>query len=158
MTYTDEELREMLCNASHKQYCLTYTLVTMGASPAFIRNIMHVTPINDVEEDVLNRLDRYKRVDAVLGYLKKNGVQISHKGNLYFFSKKEGVSWGTIEELLSDDTVYDGEEFVLTAKEIVPKLLKPLLDACIESKDTEGFYQLSESIVYVLEHMFEDDK
>lgn len=157
MAYTDEELREMLLRANREQYCLTDNLVDMGVTAAFIHNILHTKSLNDVEEDVLNRLDRYKRVSAVLSHLEDIGGKITHKGNLYFFNEDEGVSCGTIEELLSDDTIYDGEAFVLTVEEIVPKLLKPLLDECIESKNTDGIYQLSESINYVFNHMLEDD-
>ncbi len=156
MKRTDEELREMLLRANRELYCLTDSLVNMGVTAAFIHNILYTNLINDVEEDVLNRLDRYKRVSAVLSHLNEIGGKITHTGNLYFFSKNEGVSWGTIEELLSDDTIYDGEMFVLTVEEIVPKLLKPLLDACIESEDHEGVRKVANSIAYVFENMIED--
>lgn len=158
MKHTDEELREMLLRANRELYCLTDNLVGMGVSAAFIHNILYTKSINDVEENVLNQLDRYKRVSAVLSHLKDIGGKITHKGNLYFFNEDEGVSWGTIEELLSDDTIYDGEAFVLTVEEIVPKLLKPLLDECIETKNTGAIYQLSEFINYVFNHMLEDDE
>lgn len=158
MAYTDEELREMLLRANREQYCLTDNLINMGATAAFIHNILHTKSLNDVRDDVLNRLDRYKRVSAVLSHLKDKGGQISHKEYLYFFSKDEGVSWGTIEELLSDDTIYDGEEFVLTVEEIVPKLLKPLLDVYIESNDTDGIYLVSDSIIYVINNLLEYDE
>lgn len=158
MKHTDEELREMLLRANRELYCLTDNLVGMGVPAAFIHNILYTKSINDVEENVLNQLDHYKRVSAVLSHLKDIGGKITHKGNLYFFNEDEGVSWGTIEELLSDDTIYDGEAFVLTVEEIVPKLLKPLLDECIETKNTGAIYQLSESINYVFNHMLEDDE
>lgn len=160
MTYTDEELREMLLRANREQYSLTDNLVNRGVSATFIHNILHTKSLNDVEEDVLNRLDRYKRVSAVLSHLEDIGGEIIHTGggDLYFFNEDEGVSWGTIEELLSDDTIYDGEAFVLTVEEIVPKLLKPLLDECIENKNTDAIYQLSESINYVFNHMLESDE
>nr|DAV34481.1 MAG TPA: hypothetical protein [Caudoviricetes sp.] len=158
MAYTDEELREMLLSANRELYRLTESLCYMKAPTVLIHNILHTKSLNDVEEDVLNRLDRYKRVSAVLSYLEDIGGKITHKGNLYFFNEDEGVSWGTIEELLSDDTIYDGEAFVLTVEEIVPKLLKPLLDECIENKNRDAIYQLSQSINYVFNHMLEDSK
>ena len=158
MKYTDEKLREMLLKANHELYCLTEELVSMEASPTFIHNVLYTTSINDVEEDVINRLDRYKRVAAVLSHLEDNGGEISHKGNVYFFNEEEGVAWGTIEELLGDDSIYNGEAFVLTVEEIVPTLLKPLLDKCIEAKDTEGLYQVSESIAYVFNHILNEEE
>ena len=157
MVYTDEELRDMLLSANRELYRLTESLCYMKVPTARIHNILHTKSLNDVEEDVLNRLDRYKRVSAVLSYLEATGGHISHTGFLYFFNEDEGVSWGTIEELLSDDTIYDGEEFVLTVEDIVPKLLKPLLDVYIEDKNTDGIYQVSESINYVFNHLLDDD-
>ena len=153
MKYTDKKLREMLLKANHELYCLTDKLVNMGASSTFIHNVLHTTSINDVEEDVINRLDRYKRIAAVLSHLKENGGEISHKGNVYFFNEEEGVAWGTFEELLSDDSIYNGEAFVLTVDEIVPKLLKPLLDKYIEEEDVEGINGVTSSICYVFEFM-----
>ena len=158
MKHTDEELREMLLRANRELYCLTDNLVDMGVSAAFIHNILYTKSINDVEENVLNQLDRYKRVSAVLSHLEDIGGRISHKGNLYFYVEEVGVSWGTIEELLSDDTMYDGEMFVLTVEDIVPNLLKPLLDGYIDDENTEGIRQVTESIAYVFEQMLEDDE
>lgn len=158
MKHTDEELRDMLLSANRELYRLTESLCYMKAPVAFIHNILHTTSINDAEEDVLNRLDRYKRVSAVLSYLEAAGGQISHKGNLYFFSEEEGVSWGTIEELLSDDTIYDGEEFVLTVEEIIPKLLKPLLNVYVDEGNVEAINRVTASIGYVFEFMLEDDE
>lgn len=158
MKYTDEELREMLLKVNRELCCLTDNLVSMGATVELIHNILGINLIDDVEEDILNRQNRYKRVCALLGHLEENDGKISHKGNLYFFSEEEGVSWGTIEELLSDDSVYDGEEFVLTVEEIVPKLLKPLLNKYIEEKDAGGINSVSSAITYVFEFMIESDE
>lgn len=78
--------------------------------------------------------------------------------NVYYFSEKEGVTWGTLEELLADDSLYDGEMFVLTVEEIVPTLLRPLLDVCIEDQKPEDIRKVAESIAYVFEHMLESDE
>ena len=158
MKYTDEELREMMLKASHEYYCLTDNLVDMKAPAAFIHNILGTNLINDAEEDVVNRLDRYRRARSALNCLKANDVELPYNKTVYFFNKDEGVSWGTLEELLSDDSIYDGEEFVLTVEEIVPTLLRPLLDMYIDDKDTEGIYQVGESISYVFNHMLEEDE
>ncbi len=157
MKYTDEELREMLLRTNIELSRLTEKMLSMKAPAALIHNILGTNLLNDVEEDVLNRQDRYKRVRAALNCLNENNVGLPYNQNVYFFSEEEGVSWGTIEELLSDDSIYNGEAFVLTVEEIVPKLLKPLLDVCVEDGNVEGMYQASESIAYVFEHMLEEE-
>lgn len=158
MAYSDEELRKMMLKASREYYCLTDDLVDMNASAAFIHNVLGTNLINNVEEDVLNKQDRYRRIRSALNCMKANNVELPYNETVYFFNKDDGVSWGTFEELLSDDSIYDGEEFVLTVEEIVPTLLRPLLDMYIDNKDTEGIHQVGESIIYVFNHMLEEDE
>lgn len=157
MTYTDEELREMLLKANIELSRLTEKMLSMKAPAALIHKLLHTTSINDVEEDVINRQDRYKRVRSALNCLYDNDVDLPYNENVYYFSEKEGVAWGTLEELLADDSLYDGEMFVLTVEEIVPTLLKPLLDVCIEDQKPEDIRKVAESIAYVFEHMLEEE-
>lgn len=157
MAYTDEELREMMLKTNIELSRLTEKMLSMKAPATLMHNILGTNLINDVEENILHRQDRYKRVRAALNCLNENNVSLPYNQHVYFFSEEEGVSWGTIEELLRDDSIYNGEAFVLTVEEIVPKLLKPLLDVCVEDGNVEGMYQASESIAYVFEHMLEGD-
>lgn len=158
MAYTDEELREMLLKANIELSRLTEKMLSMKAPAELIHKILSTSRIDDVEEDLLNRQDRYKRVRSALNCLYDNGIDLPYNENVYFFNEEEGVSWGTIEELLNDDTIYDGEMFVLTVEDIVPNLLKPLLDGYIDDENTEGIRQVTESIAYVFEQMLEDDE
>lgn len=158
MAYTDEELREMLLKANIELSRLTEKMLSMKAPAELIHKILSTSRIDDVEEDLLNRQDRYRRVRSALNCLYDNGIDLSYNENVYFFNEEEGVSWGTIEELLSDDPIYDGEMFVLTVEDIVPNLLKPLLDGYIDDENTEGIRQVTKSIAYVFEQMLEDDE
>lgn len=158
MAYTDEELREMLLKANIELSRLTEKMLSMKAPAELIHKILSTSRIDDVEEDLLNRQDRYKRVRSALNCLYDNGIDLPYNENVYFFNEEEGVSWGTIEELLSDDPIYDGEMFVFTVEDIVPNLLKPLLDGYIDDENTEGIRQVTESIAYVFEQMLEDDE
>ena len=132
-------------------------MLSMKAPAALIHKFLGTSRIDDVEEDVINRQDRYKRVRLALTCLHENSVDLPYNENVYYFSEEEGVSWGTIEELLSDDSIYDGEAFVLTVEEIVPRLLRPMLDVCIDNGDVEGMHQATASIGYVFEFMLEGD-
>lgn len=158
MAYTDEQLREMLLMANIELSRLTEKMLSMKAPAALIHKFLGTSRIDDVEEDVINRQDHYKRVRLALTCLCENSVDLPYNENVYYFSEEEGVSWGTIEELLSDDSAYNGEAFVLNVEEIVPNLLKPLLDTCIDIQDQEGVRQAAESIAYVFEHMLESDE
>lgn len=158
MAYTDEELREMLLKTNIELSRLTEKMLSMKAPAELIHKILSTSRIDDVEEDILNRQNRYKRVRSALNCLYDNDIDLPYNENVYFFNEEDGVSWGTIEELLSDDPIYDGEMFVLTVEDIVPNLLKPLLDGYIDDENTEGIRQVTESIAYVFEQMLEDDE
>ena len=158
MADTDEELREMLLKANIELSRLTEKMLSMKAPAELIHKILSTSIIDDVEEDLLNRQDHYKRVRSALNCLYDNGIDLPYNENVYFFNEEAGVSWGTIEELLSDDPIYGGEMFVLTVEDIVPNLLKPLLDGYIDDENTEGIRQVTESIAYVFEQMLEDDE
>lgn len=157
MKHTDEELREMLLMANIELSRLTEKMLSMKAPATLIHNLLHTISINDVEEDVINRQDHYKRVRSALNCLYDADVDLPYNENVYYFSEKEGVAWGTLEELLADDSLYDGEMFVLTVEEIVPTLLRPLLDVCIEDQKPEDIRKVAESIAYVFEHMLEEE-
>lgn len=155
MKHTDEQLREMLLMANIELSRLTEKMLSMKAPATLIHKILHTMPIEDVEEDTINKQDHYRRVRSALNCLYDNDIDLPYNENVYYFSEKEGIEWGVIEELLSEDSLYDGEMFVLTVEEIVPKLLKPLLDVCIEDQKPEDIRKVAESIAYVFEHMLE---
>ena len=157
MAYTDEQLRDMLLRANIELLRLTEKMLSMKTPAALIHKFLGTSRIDDVEEDVINRQDRYKRVRSALNCLYDNDIDLPYNENVYFFNEDEGVSWGTIEELLADDSLYDGEMFVLTVEEIVPTLLRPLLDVCIEDQKPEDIRKVAESIAYVFEHMLEEE-
>ena len=158
MAYTDEELRDKLLKTNIELSLLTEKMISMKAPATLIHKLLHTMSINDIEEDVINKQDHYRRVRSALNCLYDNDIDLPYNENVYYFSEKEGVAWGTIEELLSEDSLYDGEMFVLTVEEIVPKLLKPLLDVCIEDQKPEDIRKVAESIAYVFEHMLESDE
>lgn len=156
--YTDEELREMLLKANIELSCLTEKMLSMKAPATLIHGILGTNRIDDNEEDLLNRQDRYKRVRSALNCLHDKDINLPYNENVYFFSEEEGVSWGTIEELLSDDSHYNGEAFVLSIEEIVPTLLKPLLDEYIEEKNVKGLDRVTSSIGYVFKFMLNEEE
>jgi hypothetical protein len=158
MKHTNEQLREMLLMANIELSRLTEKMLSMKAPATLIHKILHTMPIEDVEEDVINKQDHYRRVRSALNCLYDNDIDLPYNENVYYFSEKEGVAWGVIEELLSEDSLYDGEMLVLTVEEIVPKLLKPLLDVCIEDQKPEDIRKVAEFIAYVFEHMLESDE
>jgi hypothetical protein len=158
MVYTDEELRDKLLKTNIELSLLTEKMFNMKAPATLIHKLLHTMPIDDIEEDVINRKDHYRRVRSALNCLYDNAIDLPYNKNVYYFSDEEGVAWGTIEELLSEDSLYDGEMFVLTVEEIVPNLLKPLLDVCIDDQKPEDVRKVAESIAYVFEHMLEGEE
>lgn len=137
MKHTDEELREMMLKTNIELSRLTEKMLSMNAPATLMHNILGTNLINDVEENILHRQDRYKRVRAALNCLNENNVSLPYNQHVYFFSEEEGVSWGTIEELLSDDSIYNGEAFVLTV-EALSELNKKITSRFYEELEKEN--------------------
>lgn len=87
MAYTDEELREMLLKTNIELSRLTEKMLSMKAPAELIHKILSTSRIDDVEEDILNRQDRYKRVRSALNCLYDNDIDLPYNENVYFSMK-----------------------------------------------------------------------
>lgn len=78
MKHTDEELREMMLKTNIELSHLTEKMLSMKAPATLMHNILGTNLINDVEENILHRQDRYKRVRAALNCLNENNVSLPY--------------------------------------------------------------------------------
>lgn len=157
MTYGNEELREMLMKANAELSCLTQILVDMEAPVETIHNILRIPHYDDAEADCVHRLKHYGVVRKALRNMKQHRITFAYTGNVYFYSERVGVSWEKLENLFTNGSDYNGEDFVISVNDIVPILLKPLLDTAIEDRNADAIRVMIEGIVYVFEHLIESE-
>lgn len=69
---------------------------------------------------------------------------------VYYFDWDDGVCAVELETLLYFDSEYKGQKLVVSVDEIIPVILKPLMDEAIEAGDAQCIDRLAEAMVYVL--------
>lgn len=69
---------------------------------------------------------------------------------VYYFDWEEGVYEETVSALMWYSTPYTGQKLVDSVDEIIPVILKPLMDEAIAEMNASAVNQLAEAIVYVI--------
>lgn len=62
----------------------------------------------------------------------------------------EGVCEETVSALMMYSNPYAGQQLVVEVKDIIPKILRPLMDEAIEAGDAQCIDRLAEAMGYVL--------
>lgn len=69
---------------------------------------------------------------------------------VYYFDWKEGVCDATVQMLMLYSTPYKGQKLVASVDEIIPVILKPLMDETIAEQNASAVNQLAEAMTYVI--------
>lgn len=69
---------------------------------------------------------------------------------VYYFDWENGVCEETVSALMMYSNPYAGQQLVVEVKDIIPKILRPLMDEAIEAGDAQCINRLAEAMVYVL--------
>ncbi len=69
---------------------------------------------------------------------------------VYYFDWEEGVCDATVQMLMLYSTPYKGQKLVDSVDEIIPVILKPLMDEAIAEQNASAVNQLAEAMTYVI--------
>ena len=69
---------------------------------------------------------------------------------VYYFDWEEGVCDATAQMLMLYSTPYKGQKLVDSVDEIIPVILKPLMDEAIAEQNASAVNQLAEAMTYVI--------
>lgn len=72
---------------------------------------------------------------------------------VYYFDWEEGVCDATVQMLMLYSTPYKGQKLVDSVDEIIPVILKPLMDEAIAEMNASNINQLTEAMVYVINEL-----
>ena len=70
---------------------------------------------------------------------------------VYYFDWEEGVCDETVQMLMLYSTPYKGQKLVDSVDEIIPVILKPLMDEAIAERNTDNINQIAEAMTYVID-------
>lgn len=77
---------------------------------------------------------------------------------VYYFDWDDGVCAVELETLLYVDSEYKGQQLVVEVKDIIPKILRPLMDEAIEAGDAQCIDRLAEAMVYVINNLIPQEQ
>ena len=69
---------------------------------------------------------------------------------VYYFDWEEGLCDATVQMLMLYSTPYKGQKLVDSVDEIIPVILKPLMDEAIAEMNASNINQLAAAMVYVI--------
>lgn len=145
-TYEDQ-----LLNLCDKRKALINGLSLMGLDAHQIYDRLQTPFTNSVGEYVEDATKHYDMVDKCMRQCEELGVAPDDDTTqVYYFDWEEGVCDATVQMLMLYSTPYKGQKLVDSVDEIIPVILKPLMDEAIAEMNASNISQLAAAMVYVI--------
>lgn len=141
---------EQLANLCDMRKAIINGLSLMGLTAQQIYNCLSLPYTEDVHQHIADGLKHYDKVAKFMRQCEDLGVAPDSDEIVYYFDWEEGVCEVWVIDLMSYDKEYEGQKLVASRDEVIPKILRPLMDEAIEAGDAQRIDQLAEAMVYVL--------
>lgn len=142
---------EQLANLCDMRKGIINGLSFMGLDAQQIYERLQTPYTNLADEYMENTAKHYDTVSKCMRQLEELGrVPDDATTQVYYFDWEEGVCEETVSALMMYSNPYAGQKLVASVDEIIPKILRPLMDEAIEAGDAQCIDQLSQAMVYVL--------
>lgn len=123
----------------------------MGLAPHQIYACLQTPYTNNVYEYMEDATKHYDSISKCMTQLEVLGVAPDDDTTqVYYFDWEEGVYEGIVSALMMYSNPYAGQKLVDSVDEIIPVILKPLMDEAIEEMNASAINQLAEAMVYVI--------
>ena len=141
---------EQLANLCDMRKAIISGLSLMGLTAQQIYNCLSLPYTEDVGQHITDALQHYDTVAKFMRQCEDLGVAPDSDAVVYYFDYQSGVHEVWVIDLMSYDKEYEGQKLVASRDEIIPKILRPLMDEAIEAGSAERIDQLAKAMVYVL--------
>lgn len=136
---------------SHHQWAGIYGLASMGLAPHQIYACLQTPYTNNVYEYMEDATKHYDSISKCMTQLEELGIAPDDDTTqVYYFDWEEGVCDETVQMLMLYSTPYKGQKLVDSVDEIIPVILKPLMDEAIAEMNASNINQLTEAMTYVI--------
>ena len=157
----DDNTKELL-DASSKRAKLIEDLSSLGLKPQQIFNTVETAFFSKVDEFLPAAREHYHAIAMVIKQLRAMDYPaeaLQSEDTVFYFDWEDGVCWDSALNLMHFSSDYKGQQLVATPEEIIPKILKPLMEKAIEQKDISNIEQLTTTITFVImEWLTKDDE
>lgn len=142
---------EQLANLCDMRKAIINGLSAQGLDAHQIYDRLQTPFTNSVGEYIEDATKHYDVVAKCMRQCEELGVAPDDDTTqVYYFDWEEGVYEETVSALMMYSNPYAGQQLVVAVKDIIPKILQPLMNAAIEAGDAQRINQLAQAMVYVL--------
>lgn len=142
---------EQLANLCDMRKAIIDGLSAQGLDAHQIYDRVQTPYTNSVCEYIEDATTHYDAVIKCMRQLADMGIAPDDDTTqVYYFDWEEGVCEETVQMLTLYITPYQGQKLVDSVDEIIPVILKPLMDEAIAEMNASNINQLAEAMVYVI--------
>ena len=142
---------EQLANLCDMRKAIINGLSAQGLDAHQIYDRLQTPYTNSVGEYIEDATKHYDMVAKCMTQLAVLGIAPDDATTqVYYFDWEEGVYEETVSALMMYSNPYAGQQLVVEVKDIIPKILRPLMDEAIEAGDAQCIDRLAQAMVYVL--------
>lgn len=142
---------EAMVNLCDMRKDIISRLAFMGLAPHQIYACLQTPYTNNVYEYMEDATKHYDSISKCMTQLEVLGIAPDDATTqVYYFDWENGVCEETVSALMMYSNPYAGQQLVVEVKDIIPKILRPLMDEAIEAGDAQCINRLAEAMVYGL--------
>lgn len=145
--YNDEEQLVNLCDI---RKALIDGLHTMGLSAQQIYDRLRLPYTEEVRQRIDDATIHYDVVSKCMRQCEELKYPPDSDVIVYYFDWEEGVCDAELDTLMYFSSEYKGQKLVSSVDEIIPVILKPLMDEAITEMNASNINQLAEAMAYVI--------
>lgn len=150
---------DQLANLCDMRKAIINGLSAQGLDAHQIYDRLQTPYTNSVCEYVEDATNHYDMVAKCMRQCEELGVAPDDDTTqVYYFDWEEGVCDATVQMLMLYSTPYKGQKLVDSVDEIIPVILKPLMDEAIAEQNASAISQLAEAMVYVIDELIPQER
>lgn len=142
---------EAMANLCDMRKAIISKLASMGLAPHQIYACLQTPYTNNAYEYMEDATKHYDSISKCMTQLEVLGIAPDDATTqVYYFDWENGVCEETVSALMMYSNPYAGQQLVVEVKDIIPKILRPLMDEAIKAGDAQCIDRLAKTMVYVL--------
>lgn len=153
--YNDEEQLANLCDI---RKAIISRLSLMGLSAQQIFDRLLLPHMEDVQQHIAAATQHYDTVANFMRQCEALGLAPDSDAVVYYFDWRAGVRKARVFDLVFYAMEYNGQKLVASADEIIPEILRPLMDEAVDARNVANISQLAEAMTYVIDELIPQEQ
>lgn len=149
---------EQLANLCDMRKAIINGLSAQGLDAHQIYACLQTPYTNSVGEYIEDATKHYDVVSKCMRQCEELKYPPDSDVIVYYFDWDDGVCAVELETLLHVDSEYKGQKLVDSVDEIIPVILKPLMDEAIAEQNASAVNQLAEAMTYVIDELIPQEQ